>query len=209
LASFFLPKINEYRRSLEKANKIASSIPVTDIEFSISKHWFESRCVGLHSIFSEYYQGDWSLEVIRIFVAISAQDLSLYPLPSSYYWHRDSDGHSIKIWLPIASDGADPPYTSFINGSHVQPPIPQNWEMYRANPDINMKQKLTSIIDDRLSHSKDYVTNRHYINSPSDPGLFVFNTNLIHKGNYLGQSSSFRALLEFQVNSKNFLQLLR
>ena len=86
--------------------------------------------------------------------------------------------------------------------------MPQYWEMYRAAEKLDLREQLTEDIHQRFSSSPNLVNNIEFIkNKNSDNSVLLFDTNLIHKGNYISDDPGSRCILEFQFNSAPFIRL--
>tara|TARA_B100000674_G_C37924468_1_gene954868 strand:- start:939 stop:1775 length:837 start_codon:yes stop_codon:yes gene_type:complete len=208
LINYFLKYLSSYKQRLIECNKYATSIEISKEDYLFANTWFKNYGSIVSSMLSNFYKSSWSIQTIRIFAARSDNKENKFVPPSSYYWHRDSVGHSVKMWIRLFSEGTTPPFTSFLKSSHITPPIPQYWEMYRAADDMKLRNQLTETINSRLQTSPDLIDNLNFIQGKNSGGnVLLFNTNLMHKGNYTSDSAAFRYILEFQFNSETFTRL--
>lgn len=119
-------------------------------------------------------------------------------------WHRDSMGRTLKVFVPLSSTG-NSISTQLCTYSNVTSPIPQMWEMLRANPDLSYSQRisLTNLITYYFSHNC-------YQSSSSGTGVFVFDTNTFHRGAYMsheGLPGDSRSHLQCTISYNPTLQL--
>lgn len=204
LINFFTPKAYSYIAQVREKRVLASSFNLSTKEICYSLNWFNCQCNTFKQVMRAFYQGEWYIQTIRIFTAISTPTIDDFKKPSSYYWHRDSVGHAIKLWIPIKIRGNSPPYTSFIDGSNIIPPIPQEWEMLRAHQDNETMKKGTQLVNNYLEASKYKFSNKNFLLRRKPDQAFYFDTNTIHKGVYLSEEETERVVLEFQFNSRSF-----
>ena len=99
-------------------------------------------------------------------------------------YHHDSVGNRLKLFVPINIQGNINYPTYYMNGSQNT-----KWKSY-ANPTIG---------DSRLSED---ILNKWVENSISVPfsGRFIFDTNGIHRGEYV-VSDMYRAILQFEFSA--------
>ena len=99
-------------------------------------------------------------------------------IDGSGYWHRDSLGSSIKIFIGIFKSGRGITF-EYIKGSHLIQPICEKWEMMRAHKKTNTEQldAFTKYIEE---------VNKTKISKESiDKGdVLIFDPNGVHRGVY-------------------------
>jgi len=112
-------------------------------------------------------------------------------IDGSGFWHRDSIGNAIKIFvcLDVTGNGVK---TELITGSQTMDPFVRNWEMLRSHDCLDVINKF----DDRIySHYKPKITSISL-----KPGQCVaFNTNAVHRGIYLTHENGAR--LTYQITA--------
>ncbi len=118
-------------------------------------------------------------------------DNRLTKIDGSGFWHRDSIGSAIKIFvcLDVTGDGVN---TELIQSTHTMDPFVRDWEMTRASGRLDFIDKFETIV------SKTYESRITYLSLR--PGqCFAFNTNAVHRGVYLSNTAGAR--LTFQVTA--------
>ncbi len=108
---------------------------------------------------------------------------NLSTIDGSGFWHRDSTGIQIKVFICILRIG-NGVQLQYLKSSHHNQPITEQWEMIRAykndNPDSTLN--FTNYMTQENSSSLESVDLL--------PGqLCIFDTNGIHRGNYLGNKT--------------------
>jgi len=209
ISDIFRESKHKYKQLLVSTGRYARSFEISQEEAQGCIAWFDKYGLEIKNVLDGFYGVPWRLITVRLFAAMSAPSLELDKLPSSHYWHRDSVGHSIKLWVPILLQGSGVPHTSLIKGTHTTPPIPQMWEMYRAEKDVKRMTMLTSRINSKLCESVNVFTNRELVLAPGygKSPVFLFDTNTIHRGNYANADEGFRLVLELQFNSDFFANI--
>ena len=120
--------------------------------------------------------------------------------PTSFFWHRDSIGRRLKIWLPLRVPAAGPD-TWVIKGTHFVDPMPRQWEMYRADNAFRVTRGHSFI--DLLSNLKQ-ASCLH----PSMEKAIILDTNALHRGDYeihdrsLGPFDTARIYCELSIRCK-------
>ncbi len=95
------------------------------------------------------------------------------------YWHRDSMGRSLKVFVPLEVElgGIQ---TQIIRHSNVISPLPQLWEMLRASSTTSQDDmiRLTDLISSHCS-------TRIFTSCSNIDTCLVFDTNSFHRGRYM------------------------
>jgi hypothetical protein len=114
-------------------------------------------------------------------------------IDGSGFWHRDSIGNAIKIFvcLDCTGNGIN---TELITGTHAMDPFVRNWEMIRSHDRLD----LINTFDDTVY--MDYQSNISSISLK--PGqCFAFNTNAAHRGIYLTDQDGSRLTYQITVTT--------
>jgi hypothetical protein len=118
-------------------------------------------------------------------------------LDSAAFWHRDATSLCYKLFLCLESTGCGIK-TQFMSGSGFSQPLTELWELKRS-------EQLSAAIHfdlafTRSNHAKIVTA----LLSPGD--LMVFNTNAIHRGEYLSTLIGSRTSLQISFGPKNILK---
>lgn len=157
--------------------------------FAIAKAYFGSDDI----ILSDFY-----------LMAVARYNKRKHQLDGAAFWHRDSMGRSLKVFIPLNHEGNG--IDTYLEAySNVLSPIPQQWEMIRADKQIPLKEKiqLTNSISENI---RDHL---HIIKS-MDKRILIFDTNTFHRGAYMekeGNSDDKRFHLQCTISYKPTLNL--
>ena len=141
------------------------------------------KSFGILELVKAYFSSDKIHYQICGLDAFSCQpsiDLSL--VDSSGFWHRDSTGSQIKVFIGIDTYG-DGIQTDYVLGSHLTQPITEQWEMIRAQKISNPGQLIQFTDHFSSIHSSSI----HRFNLKANE-FCIFDTNGIHRGIYLKES---------------------
>lgn len=122
-----------------------------------------------------------------------SNEIKMSKIDGSGFWHRDSIGIAIKIFvcLDVTGNGIN---TELITGTHTMDPFVRNWEMIRSHDRLDLINKF----DDSVY--KDYKPNISSISLR--PGqCFAFNTNAVHRGIYLTDQDGARLTYQITVTT--------
>jgi len=167
--------------SCKTETRAAYHIPLSNAKLRFALDWIKSCELVNSLIFSCYNHTSIVLESCQLFIAKKEfVQRTAQNVPSSYFWHRDSVGHSIKVWIPLYT-GIDSPFTQYIMGSHILDPYPREWEMIRALPNrLDACRVVSAILESSCKNQ--VTTNQQIINSVSN--CYIFDTNGVHRGIY-------------------------
>ena len=111
----------------------------------------------------------------------------------SGFWHRDSIGSAIKIFicLEITDNGVT---TELIRESHFMDPFVREWEMGRA---YSSPDKL-NILEQAISNAYTSKINRISLKAGQ---YFAFNVNAVHRGCYIQSSPGSRLTAQITLTT--------
>lgn len=126
--------------------------------------------------------------------AKTINEVRLDEIDGSGFWHRDSIGSAIKIFICLENteDGVT---TELIRESHFMDPFVREWEMGRAcsSPhELNMlEQAISSAYTAKIIRT-----------SLKAGQYFAFNTNAVHRGCYIQNSPGSRLTAQITLTTK-------
>ena len=148
--------------------------------------------------------GDFVVQEAYHFVASNYNKSSL--VNTSGFWHRDSVGRRIKVFICLNTVGS-PPITSVLPCTYLDP-IPRQWEMIRvAIPSKSSSDIMTEDMKN-LNIQLDRLQPLNHSYRSGD--VVLLDTNAIHRGVYASQADqedTYRHLLQISLIPKSTLDL--
>ncbi len=122
----------------------------------------------------------------------------------SDFWHRDSVGHRLKLFIPILLKG-NPPNTEFFRGSHVLTCRPFKWELERigkTNPNTHLHQET-------IHNYYQNIYGCSQIFSWEYNKVLLLDTNTVHRAAnfHSGTEGSFRIFMMIEFMEKTASKL--
>jgi len=120
-------------------------------------------------------------------------EIKMSKIDGSGFWHRDSIGNAIKIFvcLDVTGNGVN---TEFITGTHAMDPFVRNWEMIRSHGRLDLINEFDDSVQKNYKPSISSISLR--------PGeCFAFNTNAVHRGIYLTDQDGARLTYQITVTT--------
>lgn len=127
---------------------------------------------------------------------------------TSGFWHRDSVGRGIKIFICLNTTGHSP-LTAVLPCTYLDP-IPREWEMIRAAISSTADSNVTTEPMNKLN--SEFNKFNQVKQSYSQGDIVLLDTNAIHRGiysDYNDKKDSYRHLLQISLIPKTTLDLQR
>ncbi|MAU77314.1 MAG: hypothetical protein CL831_10730 [Crocinitomicaceae bacterium] len=127
---------------------------------------------------------------------------------TSGFWHRDSIGRRIKIFICLQTTGHSP-VTAVLPCTYLDP-IPRGWEMLRAAISSTANSNVTTEPMNNLNSTFEKFNQVDQSYTQGD--IVLLDTNAIHRGiysDYNNQKDSYRHLLQISLIPKTTLDLQR
>jgi hypothetical protein len=164
----------------------------TDIETSNINQGHFNLTISTEKLVLEYLEASLILNAIRTYLHSNAlhfeiRGLDAFVLPGdvvssridgSGFWHRDSTGTQVKVFIGIYRCGSGVT-TQYITRSHTRQPICEQWEMIRTLRDKNL-----SYLNQFNDYLSDANSNDVISRSLGYGDIMIFDTNGTHRGVY-------------------------
>ena len=117
-------------------------------------------------------------------------------IDGSGFWHRDSVGQVVKIFICVDSLQNGGVQTEFINGTHCMDPFVREWEMARATLEPDALLRFTQYVSGK------YAARILSIDLKAGQ-CYAFNTNAVHRGVYINKQIGTRITAQMSITTKN------
>lgn len=161
---------------------------------------------NLFQTIQRHLGGDFVVQEAYHFVASNYNKDS--KVNTSGFWHRDSVGRRIKIFVCLETTGHSP-LTAVLPCTYLDP-VPREWEMIRAGISSKENSNVTSQAMNQLNTR--FESYKQVKQAYKTGDIILLDTNAIHRGVYAEEQNfieSYRHLLQISLIPKTTLDIQR
>ena len=202
---YFKELLNQKRRILIPEETNTVNVELSEEELSIAWKLLQS-IPNLFNAIRRHLGGDFVVQEAYHFIAKEYNKKSM--VNTSGFWHRDSVGRRIKVFICLETSGYSP-ITQVLPCTYLDP-IPRMWEMVRA--EISSKSN-NNVRNENMERLKSELQQFRRIEQQYNEGdIVLLDTNAIHRGIYRNEGddeNSYRHLLQISLIARTTLDLQR